>query len=211
MLEKLFNVYLRLVEKTARVRLVNEECIRDTRFVGGYWHGDSCAMNLVLQDFSRKGYPVCIAVTASKRGDYIEDLIRKRGGFTVRLEDGLGMKKNMKQLEAAAKNPDQVLACALDGPLGPLHEPKKLGFYLAKEAGRKMVGFHLAYSHAIYLKKRWDNYAVPLPFSTIEITFHDFGMITQDTLKDFKNYRMTVAECLSGSRKLHSSETVCTG
>lgn len=68
------------------------------------------------------------------------------------------------------------IAVALDGPLGPRHEPKKLAFYLSEHAEEAFVGISLSYSSCIRLTRRWDKYVIPLPFTTVDVAVKDYGI-----------------------------------
>lgn len=62
----------------------------------------------------------------------------------------------------------------MDGPLGPRHKPKELLPYLAKKANSDIYFVSFTNSPSINLKKRWDNYSIPLPFSRIEVVFEKY-------------------------------------
>ena len=86
-----------------------------------------------------------------------------------------------------------MIAAALDGPLGPLYEPKKLLFLLAKEADKEVWYFRLSYSRAIRSKARWDIHVYPLPFSTIRVRAERIGRVDSGQLKNFEEYKMRFA------------------
>ncbi|MFR6330196.1 MAG: hypothetical protein ACLUOI_16065 [Eisenbergiella sp.] len=77
--------------------------------------------------------------------------------------------------------------------LWPRYNLKKL---LAENGQKNFIGIRIVPSRAIRLTKRWDQYAVPLPFTSITVTMDDFGMITKQDLKEFKEYKEYVRERL---------------
>lgn len=186
LLSKIFIVYLNLVAATGKLELRNQDKIRENIMVG-YWHGDSYCMQLLLRQMKRKR--VNIIVTADKRGDIIERIVSKYGANALRIPDGLKIRHFLRELKEISKYSNAIFAVALDGPLGPLHEPKKLLFLLAAEAGKEMVYIHFQYNHAIRLKHRWDQYVIPLPFTKITAQVEELGYISKEDLRKFDNYK----------------------
>ena len=59
---------------------------------------------------------------------------------------------------------------------------------LSKEPGKELIGFKIEYSNKIYLNKRWDKYSIPLPFTSIKINTVNFGVVTKDDLRGYREY-----------------------
>lgn len=184
----LIRAYLKLVEKTSRVVIEQEDRI-PSNVMAGYWHGDCTGMYLVLNRLAKKIPDIAVIVTADERGDFIEDVVNHYGARALRMPDGLKMRKQLPELIREAKKEETAVAAALDGPLGPLHEPKKLLFLLAKEAEKEVCYFRFRYSRVLRSKKRWDHYAYPLPFTRITVTAENLGKVTAEQLKNFEKYR----------------------
>ena len=185
---EIFHAYIRLVGATARIEIRNLDRIRDNTMLG-YWHGDSYCMQLVLKEIARKKKRIQVIVTADKRGDSIERMINHYGAKALRLPDGLKMRPFFSQLKAESISEGSILGTALDGPVGPLHEPKKLLFLLASEAGKEMTYVHFNYKRVLYLKRRWDNYVIPLPFSRVVADIEELGKVSKSDLSNFKEYQ----------------------
>lgn len=204
-----FQGYLTLLERTVRMEFqmyqVDGEgqkqiCthIHPEQYTGivGFWHEDSYTMNLILKEWNgAAGASAClhreknpgmqVVVTADKRGDYIEAMLNRYGASALRLGDGMRMRSGMKALTDAANAAGSGLAVALDGPLGPRREPKKLAFFLAEEGEKRFSGVHLRYGGCLRLLRRWDHYAIPLPFTKIVVEIDDFGQISKERLRKF--------------------------
>lgn len=150
----------------------------------GFWHEDSLFMNIVLMELSEQTSPVDVIVTADTRGDYIESMIKKCGGSALRVRDGFSGFAALKTLMQDAYERTRSLAVALDGPLGPRHEPKRLAFYLAEQAQEDFVGVSVTYSSRLRLSWRWDKYAIPLPFSTVTVAAHNYGEVTKNYIPE---------------------------
>ena len=119
-------------------------------------------MNLVLERLADKTTPVDVIVTADTRGNYIEHMIKRCGGNALRVPDGYKAFGALKNIVRDSYEKAHSFAVALDGPLGPRHEPKKLAFYLSEHAEEAFVGISLSYSSCIRLTRRWDKYVIPL-------------------------------------------------
>ncbi|HHX11603.1 MAG TPA: hypothetical protein GX731_02190 [Clostridiales bacterium] len=187
-LPHIFLAYLKLVSVTGRFQLINGDLIKDNAMVG-YWHGDSYCMQLVLAEIGKNNKRVNVIVTADKRGDIIEDMIKSKGARALRLPDGMKMRPFYRKLKEFAIEEEGILAASLDGPLGPLHEPKKLIFLLATEAKKPLAYIHFKYKRVMRLNNRWDKYVIPLPFSRITAVVEDLGIISNDDVREFEHIK----------------------
>ena len=172
----LFTGYLKLLEKTVTIRWAETSICRGKQ-IFGFWHEDSFFMNLVLKELSKQTNPVDVIVTADGRGSYIQNLIEHCGGHAIRVSDGFAGFGALRTVLQSAYESTRCIAVALDGPLGPRHEPKKLAFYLTEQAQKNFVGITVSYSSKLRLTRRWDKYVIPLPFSTITVAAHNYGEI----------------------------------
>jgi len=199
MKRKLYNLftalshsYLKLIAATGSFDIINQHCIRENTMLG-YWHGDSYCMQLLLKHIYESCQGINVIVTADKRGDVIEKVISHYGAKAIRLPDGLSIRHYLRELKEMCKTSDRIIAASLDGPLGPLYEPKKLLFLLAAEADKKMVYIHFKYKNVIRLKHRWDKYVIPLPFSKITAYVEELGYVTKEDLRNFTDYKKKLA------------------
>ena len=199
-LQWVFVKYLRLLEKTVHI-----EWHEDTRFgdsqIFGFWHEDSFFMNLVLENLAHKTRPVDVIVTADTRGNYIEHMVQRCGGHALRVPDGYQAFAALKKIVQDTYEKEHSLAVALDGPLGPRHEPKKLAFYLSEHADEESVGISLSYSSCFRLKSRWDKYAVPLPFSRVTVAVKDYGIVKKSQIPELPVNADYVRDLCADSRE----------
>lgn len=206
----LYYVYLRLLERTVRLEYELPDKWEDGRIVG-FWHEDSFIMNLLLKKLSRE-QEAAVIVTADKRGDYIEEIIRRCHGSTIRLSDGFGARTFLKDVVRQAQNPWLNIAAAMDGPLGPRRVPKTLPFYLSEKGEKEFASVHVRYSRALGLTNRWDHYRIPLPFTRIQITVENHGIMRKNQISEFKTYPLPdncsiiINDCagMSGSHRMKS-------
>jgi lysophospholipid acyltransferase (LPLAT)-like uncharacterized protein len=177
----LFTKYLTLLEKTVKINWHEENEYGESQ-IFGFWHEDSFFMNLVLERLADKTTPVDVIVTADTRGNYIEHMIKRCGGNALRVPDGYKAFGALKNIVRDSYEKAHSIAVALDGPLGPRHEPKKLAFYLSEHAEEAFVGISLSYSSCIRLTRRWDKYVIPLPFTTVDVAVKDYGIVQKKAI-----------------------------
>ncbi len=178
-----FTRYLSLIERTVKIRWHEDNRYGDSQ-IFGFWHEDSFFMNVVLEQLSGKTTPVDVIVTADARGNYIEDMIKRSGGNALRVPDGYKAFGALKKIVQESYEKTHSIAAALDGPLGPRHEPKKLAFYLSEHAEEDFVGISLSYSYCLRLSARWDKYVIPLPFTTVDVAVKNYGVVKKNEIPD---------------------------
>ena len=61
------------------------------------------------------------------------------------------------------------LAFAVDGPRGPLHQPKRGAAFAAKKSGAALVPFGSAASRCFVVERAWDRFEVPCPFARVVV------------------------------------------
>ena len=181
MLQWLFTRYLSLIGRTVKI-VWDEDNIYGDSQIFGFWHEDSFFMNLVLEKLSHKTAPVDVIVTADTRGNYIEDMVRRCGGNALRVPDGYKAFPALRKIVQDSYEKTHSLAVALDGPLGPRHEPKKLAFYLSEHAEEEFVGVSLSYSACLRLTRRWDKYVIPLPFTAVTVAVRNYGIVKKNAV-----------------------------
>lgn len=197
---KISMVYLNLVYKTSDIEFIKMDGLEEEDLkncILGFWHGESYTMYLLLKKIFKNKEKIKVIVTASRRGDYIEDTCDSYQIKALRMPDGLKMKSFLKDLKIEAMEKGSTTSIALDGPLGPLHEPKKVAFMLSNVSEKPFIGVKSSFSKKIVLKKRWDNYIIPLPFSKIKFYGYMIGNISNDQLRNFKEYKEEIKEKLT--------------
>lgn len=199
-LQWVFVKYLRLLEKTVHIEWHEDTQFGDSQ-IFGFWHEDSFFMNLVLENLAHKTRPVDVIVTADTRGNYIEHMVQRCGGHALRVPDGYQAFAALKKIVQDTYEKEHSLAVALDGPLGPRHEPKKLAFYLSEHADEEFVGISLSYSSCFRLKSRWDKYAVPLPFSRVTVAVKDYGIVKKSQIPELPVNADYVRDLCADSRE----------
>ncbi|MDR0294115.1 MAG: hypothetical protein LBH95_08195 [Oscillospiraceae bacterium] len=163
--------YLRLIGVTGKVAFEGHAELLDGEetFAVGFWHGDSLCY---YPQFRDRGH--VIVTTVNGRGDVVEMVGRMFGYTPVRLPDEhdpdaslLGLRRMLA--EAVGRH-----ACySMDGPLGPYHVPSRFFLTAAYLTKKRVLPVSVRMKRRICLKRRWDNYMIPLPFCRLTFTFHD--------------------------------------
>lgn len=190
MLSFIYKIYIEWVAHTSHIivkGVINKEALKDS--VIGFWHGDSFGVYFLLRELQKQIKDVYIIVTADKRGDYIENILEMYGASAIRVKDGAGIRDGLKEIMKTVKRSHTVVGVTLDGPLGPLHDPKKLGCMLANAGNKTYLLIKVEYTKKIRLTRRWDNYVIPLPFGRITFTIYNEGNISKEVLKNFTTYK----------------------
>lgn len=185
LISKIYILYIEIIYRTCRIKL-SKEFDSTVAFILGFYHTDSFIMNLLIKEFSNDNVDIDVVVTANKRGNYIENVIKRYGGKALRMADGNRIKDNLAYLKEESKVNNKVIAIALDGPLGPYKEPKKLGYMLSNISGKAMILVEVKYSRCIRLNNRWDRYVIPLPFTKISYNINELGIIDKNMLKNYR-------------------------
>ena len=142
-----------------------------------YFFADGVEMNNpnIVVFWHRKIFTVCNAtriikkkasiVSASKDGEILAELLKREGNKLIR---GSSNKDNIKSLKEAmkyAKN-KYTLGIAIDGPGGPVFEPKSGAIFIAKKTGMPIVPVSSYCSKKWIFKNMWDKLEIPMPFSS---------------------------------------------
>lgn len=177
----LFRLGLAILARTVRFRVEGFDTLSADKLIG-YWHGDTIGAMLLITELYRAGIPVAAVVTANWRGDAIEEILTGYNTTSLRMEDGYAVRRTMTMLKDEAMRGGRLLAITLDGPSGPLHKPKRLVFRMAQQSEREMTYIRFEYGAVFRMNRRWDKYAVPLPFSRLVCHVESLGVITKPDL-----------------------------
>lgn len=171
-----FRGYLELLKRTVRLEVRGGEKFDGTGVIG-FWHEDSFAMNLILNRITKlRKEQVFVLVTGDPRGDCIQYLVEKNGGRALRIDYQAGQMAQLRGMLRLLKGDGACMAVAMDGPLGPRYQPKKLVYVLSEQSRTPLTGVTLSYSGRIALTRRWDHYRIPLPFSRVVAELHNYGI-----------------------------------
>ena len=145
-----------------------------------HWHGDEYSLfHLVTR------YRLTTITSSSKDGDIVDFVIRKLGGETSRGSSTRGGVTGLRGLVRFIKQ-GRISSVAVDGPRGPIYQPKPGAFELSKLCQASIVAVGVVAAPRFVFKKSWNKAYLPLPFAEIKIYLSD-PMPPIDRSEDAKN------------------------
>ena len=184
-ISNLYYLYIKLVYITSKIEFVDiDESIVNS--IVGFWHGDSFLMNMILCKFQNESFDIMPLITEDPRGEYIVKVAEKLNAKPIIVLNDVKIIQTMKEIKRKLLEKN-IIAIALDGPLGPKHKPKSMAYRLSKNSGRPMIRIEFQSKRKIILSKRWDDYIIPLPFGVICAKSVNLGVITKEKLSEVKS------------------------
>jgi lysophospholipid acyltransferase (LPLAT)-like uncharacterized protein len=119
---------------------------------------------------SRKG--VSVLTSPSKDGDILAGVMANLGMGSVRGSSSRRGSTAIRELTSLLES-GVDLAITPDGPRGPKYRLGPGAVFLAQKTGIPIMALHARYHSAIRLKT-WDSFAIPLPFSRIDVTIDPY-------------------------------------
>lgn len=172
-----FALVLRLWLATLRIRS-NRSAIDDAD--GGriivLWHDRLFVSGLVARRHFRR--PINALISTSKDGGWLVAFFRLMGLKAVR---GSSNKRGAAALMTLTRvvRAGEHAGVTPDGPKGPARVCKTGVVALAKLTGRPIILMGLDYARCWRLRN-WDRFALPLPFSRVDVTFEDILCPSRD-------------------------------
>ncbi len=155
-----------LLSKTIRVKTINDSSWKDLKnVIFTFWHGEQ-----FILCHHHRNQKIAIMTSLSKDGELQTGILGRFGYYIVRGSSSRGGARAIIEMKNAMKA-GYSAAFAVDGPRGPLYEVKPGVIFLAQKTGFPIIPMKIFYSTAIMLKKTWDKYRVPLPFSTAIVVY----------------------------------------
>lgn len=154
---------------TVRFRVENEEAFLRFRRAGTpvifvLWH---CHLLPLVQRHRRTG--VVALVSEHSDGEYVTQVIQRKGFATVRGSSTRGGTRGLRGLIRAARA-GRDLTVTADGPRGPAGVVKPGVLFAARSSGLPLVPVAAGASSAWRLAS-WDRFLVPRPFSTVRVAY----------------------------------------
>lgn len=134
-----------------------------------FWH-EQMSPFVMFGDRFVGGEKFCIIRVGDERGDILGHLAKRLGGnsFAVDMQGNpVAAGRSVLRVIQAMKTGKQTLL-APDGPDGPPFEPKAGVAYLARKSEAVVIPVG-AFARPLLRIPRWDQYQIPLPFSTIHM------------------------------------------
>jgi lysophospholipid acyltransferase (LPLAT)-like uncharacterized protein len=170
----------RLIFSTIRLRITDRSGFLTNPPEGPrilvFWHNRIPAISIgFLRHYpakhpSRKG--VSVLTSPSKDGDILAGVMANLGMGSVRGSSSRRGSTAIRELSALLDTGID-LAITPDGPRGPKYTLGPGAVFLAQKTGIPIIPLHARYHRAIRLKT-WDNFAIPFPFSRVDIVMDPY-------------------------------------
>jgi lysophospholipid acyltransferase (LPLAT)-like uncharacterized protein len=128
------------------------------------WHGEQAIM---CHPHGDRGIDVMMSM--SRDGALLAGMVPRLGYGVIRgssSRGALGALRSALRSVGEGRSP----ALAVDGPRGPIGEPKLGALHLSARTGRPVVYVAAYAAHAIRLNS-WDRFVLPFPFSKVRIGY----------------------------------------
>lgn len=166
------------------MKIINEDSLAgESIYI--FWHSKMLAGWWII----RKLKPVAL-VSLSKDGELLSNVLKKWKYKIIRGSSSRGGKSALEEITGLAKLRNTI-AITPDGPRGPEKVLKNGALIISFESGMPVVPLKIEYSRKLILKKSWDKFEIPIPFSKCTITagkryFYE-KYLDAGKLKDLKN------------------------
>jgi hypothetical protein len=134
------------------------------RAVLAFWHGQQMAL-LGARSLAGKA---SVLVSRSRDGDLQSGVMTALGFRVVRGSSSRGGARALALLVRALRSGESV-ALSVDGPRGPRHVAKPGAASAAFASAARLVPVASAVQSSVVLRRAWDAFEIPLPFSRVAI------------------------------------------
>lgn len=137
------------------------------QFIVVFWHRKIFSVCNATRNINKKAS----MVSTSKDGDLLTVLLKKEGNELIR---GSSNRDNVKSLKETLRyiKKGYAIGIAIDGPKGPIYEPKPGAIYLSQKTGVEIIPVASYTNKKWILNRTWDKLEIPMPFSK---TMHYVG------------------------------------
>jgi len=178
-------IFCKILDSTCRYVYVNpelkykaENLTDKNNYIQAHWHQVFLPVLMGCQ-FNNSS----TIVSPSRDGDIISIVCR---GFTMKVCRGSssrGGANALRQMIRLLKS-GRSTTITVDGPKGPIYKVKRGVFEMSKTTGVPILPTSNYPSKFYEFKKSWDNYRLPLPFSTIYVKYGEPFIVNPKMSKD---------------------------
>jgi lysophospholipid acyltransferase (LPLAT)-like uncharacterized protein len=185
-----------LWSSTVRIRFMDRGIPEGLRAQGrniiyAFWHGRQ-----FLLFYAYRNTGIVIPASESRDGEIQAGIIGRFGLGVVR---GSSKRKGAQALLGLvdALRGGKDIAIAVDGPRGPVYEVKQGITYIAGKLSIPIVPLSVAAKHAWVLKKIWDKYLLPVPFTECVIMYGEPIIVNGTGEEELENKRRELTAALN--------------
>lgn len=148
-------------------------------FIFTFWH-----QRQVFFTYSHRGEPAHVLVSRSKDGEMIAQAMRLSNIGAVRGSSSRRAAGAARELTEILEK-GEAIGITPDGPKGPECVVKQGVLFLAQKTGAMILPISNAVSNTIEVKKAWDHFHIPLPFSRAVVVYGEpFAVAPGDDLEE---------------------------
>lgn len=157
----LLSGFIKFLMKTTKYKVFqSEEAVKHKQAIVIFWHR-KIIPTMYATDFIDKKSSL---VSPSKDGDILEEVLKRADNLVVRGSSNRDNIKSLKQILKLIKT-GYSIGIAIDGPRGPIYEPKAGALYIAMKTGLPMIPIGGYTNKKWIFKKSWDKFELPKFFS----------------------------------------------
>ena len=151
------------INKSVRLELRGGEGVmelsKEGPIIAGLFHGQH-----FVPGYVGRWFHLCVLTSESRDGEILSRILERAGLKTVRGSSSRGGARGIVRLmQAMEEGWNPVLA--VDGPRGPRHVVKSGIVLLAQKTGRPIIPVTADAERRFVIRKSWDRYMIPKPFS----------------------------------------------
>jgi len=189
---------IRLLGPTLRFTISTEQGAPPSGYIAPaifcFWH--RCLIPACFEWQQRK---IAVLTSSSFDGEYIARIIQKYGFTPVRGSSTRGGARGLLGLQKELES-GYAVAFTADGPKGPMYVAKLGPVLLARITGLPIICFHIALHDPWLLRKSWDRFMIPRPFSRALTRFSAPIYVPSDAA-DLSRYHAEVQAALDRIRE----------
>ncbi|MDD5456827.1 MAG: DUF374 domain-containing protein [Candidatus Margulisbacteria bacterium] len=161
-------IVVTLINKTLKIKINNLSEIdffTNNPFIFATWH-----KNTFTPFYFYRKKNIVMFVSDNFKGSILGNCAKSLGYDIIPTEKDPG--KSMVKIIHKLREGQNVIM-AVDGPNGPPLIIKEGSQYLTEKTGIPTIGLKVEYQRSFKLFWRWDKYEIPLPFSSVFLTFSE--------------------------------------
>ena len=211
--------YLFFVYKTCRKKFIGFEnhtnFIEKNSIIFSFWHNRLMMIPFLSRKIKKKINNFNLMTLASRHGDgrIVGEVMERFGLISVlgSSKDKRGSHKgieysNLKKIINGLKN-GYSLGITPDGPRGPNQEINGEIINIAKLTGASLINVSYSCSRFIVIKKSWDKFKIPLPFSRLCFVVSDniYKVDKNMSESDLESLKFQIRDDLNHTQNLADS------
>lgn len=157
----IISFFIKFLVKTTKYKVIqSQEAIKHKQAIIIFWHR-KIIPTMMSTDFIEKKASL---VSSSKDGDILEEGLKRTKNLIVRGSSNRDNVKSLKEILRLIKK-EYSIGIAIDGPRGPIYEPKAGALFIAMKTGLPMIPVTGYTNKKWIFKKAWDRFELPKFFS----------------------------------------------